>query len=242
MLWARSATTGVLTFTWGLPLGATSQITYAVADPLQPVTTTLTGLTANSRYIYTVTSPTGEAASGSFRTLAPLGEKVGLRFGVSGDWRGELAPYPALSNAPARGLDFFVELGDTIYADFVSPCECQLTQSRTLVDFRLKHGEVYSTHAGLNTLAALRANMPIYATLDDHEVTNDVAGGALASSDARFGGSGLVNDAPLFETALQVFQDSTRCRANSTAWWVAMDAWTMSANSTVTVPLAARPR
>ena len=40
----------------------------------------------------------------------------GLRFGVAGDWRGELAPYPAISNVAGRNLDFFVEHGDTIYA------------------------------------------------------------------------------------------------------------------------------
>src|SRR5690606_39964051 len=55
------------------------------------------------------------------RSSALDGERQGLRFGASGDVRGDLAPYPAIANAPGRDLDFFVHLGDTVYADFPSP-------------------------------------------------------------------------------------------------------------------------
>ncbi len=84
-------------------------------------------------------------------------ELSGLSSGVSGDWRGELAPYPPISNAAGKALNFIVELGDTI---------------------------------------------------DDHEVTNDFAGGAPAASDPRFGSSqGLINDTDLFENGLTAFQE-----------------------------------
>ena len=64
---------------------------------------------------------TGAKATGKFSTAAALGQFTGLKFGVSGDWRGELAPYPAISNAVDANLKFFVELGDTIYGDVASP-------------------------------------------------------------------------------------------------------------------------
>ena len=51
------------------------------------------------------------------RTAPALCDETGLRFGVSGDWRGELAPYPAIRNIQQRDLDFFVLHGDTIYAE-----------------------------------------------------------------------------------------------------------------------------
>lgn len=41
-----------------------------------------------------------------------------MTFTVSG---GDLAPYPSVANIPGRDLDFFVMLGDSIYADIPSP-------------------------------------------------------------------------------------------------------------------------
>ena len=133
---------------------------------------------------------------------------VGAPVGVSGDWRGELVPYPSLANADDRQLDFFVALGDTIYADVSSPAVPK-SQAETLEEYRAKQNEVYSEILGLNTLGDLRASTSILATIDDHEVTNDFAGGALASSDQRFAqfGNALINDTPLFENGLQAFQE-----------------------------------
>ena len=96
------------------------------------------------------------------RTPGEPGTFRGLRFGVSGDWRGELSPYPALQNAAERDLDFFVELGDTIYADYPSPA-VPADQARTLAEFRAKHSEVYSARFGLNAWAELRSSTPVWA-------------------------------------------------------------------------------
>ena len=76
---------------------------------------------------------------------------------MSGDWRGELAPYPAISNVASQDLGFFVALGDTIYADYASP-DVPLPQTRTLDEYRHKNNEVYSTRYGANTLSDLRAS------------------------------------------------------------------------------------
>lgn len=130
---------------------------------------------------------------------------------MSGDWRGDLAPYPSVKNVTARELDFFVGLGDTIYADVPSP-SVPIAQCETIEEFRDKHFEVYSPRLGVNTLGEVRASTAWYATIDDHEVTNDFAGGAPASSDPRFGGAGLINDHPLYETGLQAFQEYNAIR------------------------------
>lgn len=159
-------------------------------------------------YFYRVTDAAATTACGQFRTCAELGTRAGLRFGVAGDWDGNLAPYPAIANLPDRQLDFFVEHGDTVYADFSTPDLPALAS--TLQEFRIKHNEVYSSRFGLNTWADLRASTSILAAIDDHDIRDDVAGGAPASSDpkGRFGtGDVSINDTELFKNGLQAFQE-----------------------------------
>ncbi len=214
VLWARSTVTGAVRFDVGTDLDAPAQTLTAVATtPSKPVTVTVGNLTAGVDYRYRVTTPAGEEADGSFRTAAQPDAHRGLRFGVSGDWRGGLAPFVALRNVPERELDFFVSLGDTVYADLASPA-VPLAQATTLDDFRRKHAEVYSTVSGINLLAALRASTAIYATIDDHELTNDFAGGAQAARDARFVETdGCINQTALYANALTAFLEYNPLRA-----------------------------
>lgn len=209
VLWARSAATGSLTFTYAIVpnLNGGTSLVAAVTEPLRPVTVTLTGLKPGTAYTYRVTNVTGASAQGRFRTPAAPGSRAGLRFGVSGDWQGALSPYPAISNAAGRNLDFFVEHGDTIYADVASPAVPQ-NPAVSLVEFRLKHGEAYATRFGLNTWADLRAATAVLATIDDHEVRNDFAGGADVDTDSRFPEeNGFINDTQLYENGLLAFQE-----------------------------------
>ncbi len=208
VLWARITATGPATFTVVTDSDPESiQIPAMVTDPMRPVTVTVADLTPATAYRYTVESSDGQRAKGVFRTGAMPEAFHGLQFGVSGDWRGSLAPFVAMRNAPARDLDFFVALGDTIYADLPSPA-LQKPRAESLADFRLKHAEVYSTRMGLNTLADLRASTPVFATVDDHEILNDIAGGAQAVDDPRIPEtSGRINRSTLYGNALQVFQE-----------------------------------
>lgn len=209
VLWAHSTATGVITFAYRADLGSTAGVvlTHTVITPLQPVTTVITGLLSNMNYYYSVTNRVGDFTSGQFHTAPPADKRYGLRFGVSGDQRGELRPYLALSNAITMPLDFFVLLGDTIYADSPSPA-LPISQATTLADFRRKHNEVYSTRLGLNVLADLRSNTAVFATIDDHEVLNDFAGGAAVTTDRRFPEtSGRINDTARYENSLQAFQE-----------------------------------
>ena len=200
VLWARSTVTGDLTF------AVTSQPTRTarVVDVTRPVTVVMTGLEPGVEVGYTVTTAFGDSLHGRVRTPAAAGFH-GLRFGVSGDWRGELAPYPALRNVTARDLDFFVALGDTIYADVPSPA-VDRPQAETAAEFRAKHAEVYGTHLGMNTWAEIRGDTALFAMVDDHEVMNDFAGGAPAADDPRFPETdGLVNETVLYARGMQAF-------------------------------------
>jgi uncharacterized repeat protein (TIGR01451 family) len=185
VLWTRATTLGKVTFEYSTTADFSTIVgtkTSTVVNTQQPVKVDVSGLTPNTNYFYRVTDASGVQTTGKFSTAAPLGATTGLRFGVSGDWRGELSPYPSISNADDRNLKFFIELGDTIYADvrspgLLNPDGTEKSQAQTLEDYRAKNAEVYSARYGQNTWSDLRASTSILATIDDHEVYNDFAGG-----------------------------------------------------------------
>ncbi|MDY7020709.1 MAG: alkaline phosphatase D family protein, partial [Cyanobacteriota bacterium] len=216
VLWARSLAEGEITFEYSTDADFNSlvgTVTATVEETNIPVKVEVTELEAGTDYYYRVTDAAGTTAEGIFETAAEMGTQAGLSFGVTGDWRGELAPYPAITNVAEQELDFFVEHGDTIYADIASPAVLnpdgtRKEQAETLDEYRAKHNEVYSERLGLNAWADVRSSTSILATIDDHEVINDFAGGAPASSDERFPETeGLINDTELFENGLQTFQE-----------------------------------
>jgi hypothetical protein len=147
-----------------------------------------------------------------------VGSRGGLTFGVTGDWQ-QAPPYPSLGNADDRNLEFFLRLGDTIYADTETPALPGVTQARTLSDFRTKHAEITTSRFGVNTVRDLYASTSILATIDDHEIVDNFAGGAAPgeSPDAPdIGSSGdplftddvpFVNETQAYKDALQAFQE-----------------------------------
>lgn len=211
-LWARATAAGALSF----EVSSTADFSNIVfrnsvaSDGDVPTHQAVGGLSAGTRYYYRATDALGNRSAGRFVTAHPTGARAGLRFGVSGDARGDLAPFPAIANADDRNLDFFVHLGDSIYADSPSPA-LPIPQARTLSDFRLKHAEQVTPRDGLNTWVDLRQSTSFFATIDDHEVTNDFAGGARIATDARFAGTGapddLINTSTLYRNGLQGFQE-----------------------------------
>jgi len=208
VLWARCNRKGEVKFQVNSGKLVVDQQTVTVADPLIPAKITVDNLQPGQQYSYQVSTADGLSLTGQF-TTAPdqQAENIGLSFGVTGDWRGELAPYPALKNIPAKELNFFIKLGDTIYADYPTP-DVPLEQALTLNDYRLKHKEVYSRHAGINSFAKLQKDVSIFAIIDDHEVKNDFAGGALASAFPYLSETtGLVNQSGLYKSGIQAFTE-----------------------------------
>ncbi|MFZ4572765.1 MAG: alkaline phosphatase D family protein [Phycisphaerales bacterium] len=208
LLWTRSESLGNVTFevsTDPLFNNIIRTQNVAVTDVSAPVKAPVTGLSSGSQYYYRATDASGARSAGTFKTPTTVGRN-GFRMGVSGDWRGELAPYPSLRNVAGANLDMFMNLGDTIYADVSSPAV--QGQAQTLAQYRAKHNEVLSSHLGLNIHRDIRQSTSVYAVIDDHEVTNDFAGGAAASTDPRFGtNTGLINQTQLYNNGLQAFQE-----------------------------------
>lgn len=216
VLWAQSSILGTVNFEYSIFPGFEYIFGYnraTVTDPNLPVKLGFSGLTPGQTYYYRATDAAGATATGQFKTSNAIETQAGFQFGVTGDWRGELSPYPAIANADERDLELFIELGDTIYSDFESPILPGVQQAETLDEFRLKHKEVYDSRFGLNTWNDLRKAVSVLSMIDDHEVVNDFEGGedlatASAADQALFGAtSGLVNDSPLYNNGLQAFQD-----------------------------------
>ncbi|MDK3159238.1 alkaline phosphatase D family protein [Kamptonema cortianum] len=219
VLWTRSLQTGSVTFEYSTDpsfsaIAGTRSAT--ITDPQAPVKAEVTGLTPGTQYYYRVTDAAGDTAIGQFRTPAELGFSRGLRFGVSGDLQGELAPFVSIRNAPDRNLDFFVQMGDMVEMDSESPALPGVTQAKTLAEFRTKQAEIYSERFGLNPWANLRATTSVYATWDDHELTNDFAGGATPATSPQKqdifrndpnASAPFVNETQVFSEALQAFQE-----------------------------------
>lgn len=208
VLWTRSLALGDVTFTVyrkdGDLLTRVGSQTAAVTDTDVPVKVSFEGLDPGTDFVYEVEDAAGAVKGGVFSTAHDEGYH-GVTFGVTGDWRGDLAPYPAIANADDAALDFMILGGDTIYADYDSPA---LPATMDLDGFRTKYQEVYGTRSGENFFGDLKASTPLLVTIDDHEVANDFAGGGLAADDSRLGETeGLVNDTEAYEEGLQAFQE-----------------------------------
>ena len=211
VLWARSTAPGTLTFRYNQRTGwfdahSSHVVTVEVQDTTLPVKVQIDHLQPGTDYLYRVTDAAGAQIMGRFRTLSVPGERPGLHFGVTGDWRGELRPYVALANVAGRELDFFMEHGDTIYGDI--PSLDLPDAARTLAEYRIKHNEGYSARYDLNFWADIRASTSVYATIDDHEVCNDFAGGASPATDPRFDAAvDYINQTERYRNGLQAFRE-----------------------------------
>lgn len=221
VLWTHSFDLGDVTFEVATDPDFNNIIATEIAtvtDPWQPVKVFVDGLTPQTRYYYRATNSAQFTADGTFRTATDPTSYAGLKFGVTGDWQ-QAPPYPSITNAATANLDFFIKLGDTIYADTQTPALPGVTQARTLSDFRIKQNESASERFGLNALSDLYASTSVFATIDDHELVDNFAGGAAPgdSPDAPDIGSSpdplftdnvqFVNDTQAYEDALQAFQE-----------------------------------
>jgi alkaline phosphatase D len=164
----------------GPPLGMRGHIRVAPSHNLTGKLL-LQGLEPATRYRYTITQNTA-GISGEFVTAPSPTVAIPVRFAWSGDLGsrghcrrpGDAFPiFRALGQVPT---DFFLFVGDTIYADH----ECgEATRvpgydfvARRLADFWAKHLHNRQDPAG----QAYFRRTSVYAIWDDHEVANDFSG------------------------------------------------------------------
>jgi alkaline phosphatase D len=123
-----------------------------------------------------------EAVTGRFTTLPDASARGPVEFGWSADLGGQAfcrdttAGYPIFDVARLFPMEFFLLLGDTIYADEICPVPPNAPGSNftagTLEAYRAKHRYQRGSLALQRFLAAI----PVFAIWDDHEVRNNFSG------------------------------------------------------------------
>jgi alkaline phosphatase D len=121
----------------------------------------LTQLTADTTYsiAFYAEDGTRRTRPGRFRTALPAGESRVIRFGASSCLGDNNDPWPCLSQSVAERLDFFLLLGDAIYADN-NPDQ-------------FNYVEKFKTALSRYGLKDLTAGTSIVVTWDDHEIDNN---------------------------------------------------------------------
>ncbi|HNP30702.1 MAG TPA: alkaline phosphatase D family protein [Nitrospirales bacterium] len=147
------------------PLWGTFQETMMVpTTPETDFTThiTLTNLAPKTRYWYRSLVPGKNPGRPCQFLTAPLEEdSIAVTFVIGGDTRHSFQPFLIMETMRTMSPDFFVFLGDTIYADKETP-------ARELSEYWDKYRENRDTFA-----EALLADTSVYAIWDDHEVDSD---------------------------------------------------------------------
>ena len=150
------------------------------------------GLHPGAEHAYRVRCGAGPTVSGRFRTAPSPSEAAAVRFVFGGDVGGQnvcrdaARGYPIFAPILDRAPDFFVALGDMVYADGECRADGALGNPQIagpppasdLESFRA-HWRYNRADAGTQTLLA---STTYYAVWDDHEVRNDFGPGDDAAS------------------------------------------------------------
>ncbi len=198
VLWMRGAGAGSVTIAYG-PAGAPPASTVSVAVTSATDLTgqvKLSGLAPGTRHAYRVQSH-GATADGEFVTAPAPDAPARVRFVWSGDLGGGKlcrpleGGYKIFRAMAASRPDFFLFVGDTIYADH----RCGGPDVVPGTDFVATTLRGYHTKHRYNredpAAAAFYASTAVLPIWDDHEVRNDFSG----------------RDEPLMPTGRQAFLD-----------------------------------
>ena len=163
-----------------------------------------TGLQSGTQYYYRFVSPAGDISTvGTFKTAYDPNVQKAVRFGFSGDYDGQMRPYGSTANFGKLNLDFYGNVGDTIYetASTGSPAaaDAAVNPSQALIDYHRKYLENLQpvSNGGFPGLQTLFASQGNYTQLDNHELGNkQLINGGAPSALAANSGNGT-NDATL---------------------------------------------
>ncbi|MBK9308155.1 MAG: alkaline phosphatase D family protein [Nitrospira sp.] len=166
-------------------LATTAEADYTLTVPLE-------GLSPGTPYRYHVTIAAEDQSAKPFsRKLAAKGEFItppddkistAVRFAWSGDLGGQgrcrqgVGGYPIFDVIHRQQIDFFLFLGDTIYADNLCPSPPNEPgadfKATTLEAYRLRH----RYQRGAEALQRFLRTVPVYVIWDDHEVRDNFSG------------------------------------------------------------------
>jgi alkaline phosphatase D len=186
VLWARAPAAGRVAAQYAPRAGegsATPRLVEASAEPARDRTVKLRleALRPGTRYRYTV-SQGALAVDGEFVSAPAPGSAAPVRLSWSGDLgsrghcRHVTAGYPIFHALAQHRPDFFLFVGDTVYADQV----CAGADRKPGSDFRASSLEEFWAKHRYNRadpgVQAFFRQTAVHAIWDDHDVRNDFAG------------------------------------------------------------------
>ena len=191
LLWARCSEAATLHVALRAGDGAAERDVTVAVDAAHDYTASVpvTGLRAGTEYDYRAWcgapgGDAGAAAQGRFRTAPEPGTAVAAAFAWGGDVGGQnvcrdaAEGYAIFRTIRSRRPDFFVALGDMIYAD--APCaavgrygNAQIAGPAAPATELPGFWAYWRYNRADPQLQALLAATPYYAVWDDHEVVND---------------------------------------------------------------------
>jgi alkaline phosphatase D len=175
LVWLRAEPTSRVALHYGTEPGlsefSSSQLVSADPDADSTAIIPLNKLTPSTRYYYrALVAGKKPGPIASFLTAPRPDDSVKVTFCFSGDTRETYKPFTVMGAIRAQRPDFFMHLGDTIYADINGA-------ARHLPDFWAK----YRTNREDPWMQGCFSETSVYVTWDDHEVVNDYwAGDPLA--------------------------------------------------------------
>lgn len=147
----------------GLHEHSSSALTAVDAAADSTALISLEGLRPRTRYFYRASAAGRRPGPiASFVTAPGADEDAKVTFCFSGDTRDSYQPFTVMRAVRAQRPDFFLYLGDTIYAD-------RNGRARSLEDFWGKYRRNRSDAA----MQSCFCDTSVYAVWDDHEVAND---------------------------------------------------------------------
>jgi alkaline phosphatase D len=181
-----------LAYTDTIPVSSTTDFTALItAQPLQ----------AGATHYYRWRGPATTSPVGKFNTAPMSDVAADLRFAFSGDSDGTLVGgqtfynnFEVLDSARLNDPDFFVYLGDIVYAD--SPL--RPSPATTLPEYR----ETYKENRLVQALPDFLASTSTYAIWDDHEVMNDFDGQTVNQTLYKNGRQALLEYMPIGDAGL----------------------------------------
>ncbi|MEL7448584.1 MAG: alkaline phosphatase D family protein [Pseudomonadota bacterium] len=193
VVWAKGEAPGTMIVSASDPEGQTVDAVATLAtDGDYTGQVAIDGLAPATRYTYTVRlepdDGRGSDTQGSFQTAPAPAQPAQVRFAFGADLAGQNVcrdankGFPIFASLRDLPLDFFVGLGDMIYADDLCNATGALGNAQVPGEFP-RAESVADFHAHWRyTLAdpglqALRSRTGYYAVWDDHEVVNDFGPG-----------------------------------------------------------------
>jgi phosphodiesterase/alkaline phosphatase D-like protein len=158
---------------------AFKQTIHPAADDDLTVNVQATGLEPATTYFYRFRHGSARSPVGTFTTAPPVQvpAPVSFAFAADSDYLQQLFDGNQFeifdSVRLENGLDFWVYLGDTVYADSsLRPLVELPAEAETLDEYR----QVYRESRGLAALPELLRSLPTYVIWDDHEIVDDYDG------------------------------------------------------------------